>query len=187
MNELQLQELEELQRASAEELEGFNIDSLDKLNWAFRKVSAINEKVKDIKNLAEAERMRIDEWEKKELKCHNESLSYFNYKISEYHDYILSIDPKAKSIKTPYGVSKSVTTKASPIKSDESSLLEYLKNNNPDYVKEVYKQDVDWAEYKKKLTIIDGPDGAFVVDDNGMIVEGVSVKPQETKFKMEVL
>ena len=186
MNELQKLELEELQRLSAEELEGFNIDSLETLNWTFRKMSAINEKVKDIENLAKAERERIDSWEKKELEPHKNSLQFFERKVSEYHARVLFLDPKLKSIKTPYGVAKSLTKKAYPVKGNEEVLINYLKSNNPDYIKEIRKEDINWSEYKKTLQVVDGVDGPMVIDENGTIVEGVEVQPETITFKTEV-
>lgn len=186
MNELQYEELKELQRLSEEELEGFRIDGLEKLNWVFKKLDAINAKTKDVENLRDAEVERINKWAEKEIKNFNHSKEYFETLIKNYHLEQLRINPKQKTINTPYGSIKSVTRKASVVKRNETDLLDYLFNNNREYVKEKLNYHVDWANFKKNLHIIETDTETYVVDENGQVVNGVEVEPEKITFKVEL-
>lgn len=183
MNELQNMELEEL-----EVQEGWSIKDLETLNWAFRKLSALQAKVNEVKSLADSERKRIDEWEKKESDKYLQSLDFFKYKVGEYHASVLASDPKAKSIKTPYGVAKSVTSKAAPVKADEKAILAFLAENKPEYMKVETKTSVSWSDFKKVLKVVEDEESGnlIVITEDGEIVPGVTVEPLKTTFKVEV-
>lgn len=188
MNQLQMQELEELQVTHDEQQERpqFIITDLNGLNWAFRKMSAITAKMNEVKSLAKAERERIDTWEQKECAGYESDLEYFTQQISQYHASVLKKDPKAKSIKTPYGVAKSTTTKPTPEKTDEKALVEYAKANDVPVVEEVVTEKLKWAELKKMLSVVEMNGEQVVIDENGQVVPGVVAKPATTTFKVEV-
>src|SRR5689334_4590302 len=106
MNSLQQIELMEVEEIQAQEIK-FEITDLNSLNWAFRKLSALKSKEKEIKQVADVERERIADWERNELSSISNSLVFFENMISVYHANQLAQDPKAKTISTPYGKSKS--------------------------------------------------------------------------------
>ena len=133
MNEYLRDELNEFEESEMETRKEFFIDDLSGLTWAFRKLSAINEELKEIALVAEAERERINQWEKKKVGPLKQSIEFFEYKIKEYHYNEMLKDPKKKSISTPYGKAKSVTKKAQPKIKDEYKLLDYLKLNSPEF------------------------------------------------------
>ncbi|MGN7478998.1 host-nuclease inhibitor Gam family protein [Solibacillus silvestris] len=186
MNKLQEQELFELEEQHQQERKVFVITDLNGLNWAFRKMSAIQAKLNEVKQLADAERERIADWEKKESAAYQDDLAFFSHKISEYHASVLANDPKAKSIKTPYGVAKSTTSKAQPEKADEQALIEYAKTNELDFVEVETKEKLKWAELKKTLRVVESDGELIVVDADGQVVPGVAVKPETVSFKVEV-
>lgn len=185
MNELQKRELIELEE-QGEHKQVFAITDLEGLNWAFRKMNALQAAIKDVKQLADAERNRIARYEKSELDKYTGDLSFFENKITEYHANEIARDSKVKSIKTPYGIAKSTTSKATVEKVDESALIEYVKSNQLSFVETETKDKLLWSELKKTLHVVnlDGVDK--VVDSNGEFVSGVSVKPMTTVFKVEV-
>lgn len=84
MNALQQNELLEVDQLQDAEQQ-FEITDINGLNWAFRKLSALKSKEKEINQLANVERNRIAEWEKGELKPIHNSISFFEGHIQRYH------------------------------------------------------------------------------------------------------
>lgn len=185
MNQLQkieLMEVEDIQAFSSEEVK-FEITDINSLNWAFRKLSALKSKEKEIKNLADSERQRIADWERSELSTINNSLEFFETMISIYHAKQLEVDPKAKTISTPYGKSKSRSTKAAPEKENEEAILQHvIENGMDDYIKNSLK----WADFKKAVKIVEVSGEKVVVDETGQIVPGMTVKPESISYSVEV-
>lgn len=186
MNAIEKFELEELENNSVEEKPAFEINNLDSLNWAFRKISALNSQKSEIESLAAAERDRINLWEEKETSSIKNSIAYFESAIQAYHFDELAADPKKKTITTPYGKSKSTTSKEQPEKLDEAAVLEHLKESElVQYVQ--VKETLKWSELKKSVTIVELENGSKqCVDETGQIVPGVGVKPKSITFKTEV-
>lgn len=179
MNSLQQIELMEVEEVAPH----FEITDLNSLNWAFRKLSALNDKEKEIKQLAAVERDRIEQWEKSELSTINSSLEFFQSLIHQYHAIVLAEDPKAKTLSTPFGKSKTRKTKEQPEKENEEVILQHvIENGMDDYI----KNSVKWADLKKSLKIVEISGEKVVVDENGQIVPGVSVKPESISFSVEV-
>ncbi|MDH5161482.1 host-nuclease inhibitor Gam family protein [Heyndrickxia oleronia] len=183
MNALQQNELLEIDEIESQEQTQFEITDLDSLNWAFRKLSALKSKEKEIKQLANVERDRIDQWEKSELSTIENSTSFFEGLIQRYHAKQLAEDPKVKTISTPYGKSKTRKSKEAPEKANEDELLEYvLENEMLDFI----KNSVKWSDFKKTLKIVEISGEKIVVDENGQLVKGVTVKPESISYSVEV-
>ena len=151
MNALQQNELLEVDQLQDAEQQ-FEITDINGLNWAFRKLSALKSKEKEINQLANVERNRIAEWEKGELKPIHNSISFFEGHIQRYHAEQLAADPKQKTISTPYGKSKTRKSKETPDKSDEALLLDYVIQND---LAQFIKNSVKWADLKKSLKIVE--------------------------------
>jgi sulfur carrier protein ThiS len=182
MNSLQQIELMEVEEIESQET-NFEITDINSLNWAFRKLTALKSKEKEIKQLANVERDRIAEWEKGELSSVTNSVSFFESLITLYHAKQLAEDPKAKTISTPYGKSKTRKSKETPDKANEDVILQYVIENEMD---EFIKNSVKWADLKKSLKIVEISGEKVVVDENGQIVPGVIVKPESTSYVVEV-
>lgn len=185
MNVLQQIELEELQgvELNEETKERFKITDLDQLNWAFRKISALNEQKKEKQELAKAEIERIKTWLESEEKPVDDSISFFEGLIKLYHMEQLAKDPKAKTLKTPYGSSKSTTKKPSPAQTDKDKLLAHIKESG---LSEFIKEEAKWGDFKKTLQIVEMDGKSVVVDRDGQRVDGVDVDPGGTTYKVEV-
>lgn len=183
LHAIELEELETVDFQSEEVKERFKIENLDQLNWAFRKLSALESKKKEIQQLAQAEIDRIKSWEEQELKGIQSSYDFFTSLVTEYHFNELQKDPKKKTIATPYGKAKSRTSKEQPEKVNEDLLLAHVKEAGMD---EFIKESVKWGDLKKTLKVVEIDGKKVVVDGNGQIVEGVSVKPETTTFSVEV-
>lgn len=165
-----------------EPAQNFSITDLDSLNWAFRKMSAMKAKQNEVNELAKKELERIQYWQEKELRKTNDQFNYFQGLIHDYHLRQLLNDPKAKTLSTPYGKSKSRFSSPAAEKVDEKKLLEYVIENDMPYV----KKSLDWGEFKKSLKVVAKGDGFVAVDENGTIVDGVIVQPEKTTFSVEV-
>lgn len=183
MNALQRLEVDELNE-TVEEQPKFEITNLDSLNWAFRKISALTAQQAEIDGLAQAEKQRIQQWQDSETASIKDSIDYFKGAIAQYHAAELENGGK-KTITTPFGKSKSTTSKEQPDAVDKSALLAHVEENGLDqYVK--VKKEVAWADIKKTLTIAEIDEKKVVIDETGQVVPGVSVKPESTSFKVEV-
>ncbi|MEB8652906.1 host-nuclease inhibitor Gam family protein [Bacillus cereus] len=182
MNALQQNELLEVDQLQDAEQQ-FEITDIDGFNWSLRKISALKEKEKEITTLANSERNRITEWEQNELKPIHNSILFFESHIRRYHMEQLAADPKQKTISTPYGKSKTRKSKETPDKGDEALLLDYVIQND---LAEFIKNSVKWADLKKTLKIVQIGDEKVVVDGDGQIVPGVTVKPESISYSVEV-
>lgn len=182
MNRLEELELEELENLQEEEKKRFEITDLGSLNWAFRKLKAYKTKEQEITDLAKEERDRIDYWERKEKKSIQDGINFFEMLISQYHAKELAKDPKVKTISTPYGKSKSRRAKEQVTKLNEKEILQYvIENEMNDYIKPTLK----WADLKKSLNIATMEGKKVVVDENGQIIVGVGIEPEQIKYTVE--
>ncbi|MBD7937173.1 host-nuclease inhibitor Gam family protein [Cytobacillus sp. Sa5YUA1] len=182
MNQLQQIEMMEVEEIQSQETP-FEISDLNSLNWAFRKLAALKSKEKEIKQLANVERDRIALWERGELSTIEGSVEFFENMISVYHAKQLESDPKAKTITTPYGKSKTRKSKEAPEKANEEEILQHvIENNMDDYI----KNSVKWADLKKNLKIVEISGEKTVVDENGQLIPGVTVKPESISYSVEV-
>lgn len=183
MNQLQEKELELIdERAEQVEVEeSFKITDLDTANWAFKKIDALNARIKEKQDLAEAEKERIAAWLEAETKSDQQSIEYFEHILVEYYQELRAADPKAK-LSTPYG--KVTSRKKQPSwEFDADQTLEYFKQNNPELVE--VKESFNKTKAKKVFKPILNEQG-HVVDENGEIVEFVKAVPQGDSFTVKV-
>lgn len=183
MNEYLQRELEELENFDEERKKAFEINNLESLTWAFKKLASINAELKEKEHVANAERLKIDEWLKSASEPLKHSKDFFEYNIKSYHERELANNPDKKSISTPYGKVKSTTTQAQPSVSDKARLLDYAKSTHVELVE--VKEDVKWGELKKRIHIDEFAGDLVIVDEYGQLVPGVEVKPKNTTFKIE--
>ncbi|TKI22577.1 hypothetical protein FC683_26675 [Bacillus cereus] len=179
LQEIELAEVDELQDAEKQ----FEIRDLEGLNWAFRKLTALKAEEKKITTLANVERDRIGQWEQKELKPIHDSVSFFETHIQRYHAEQLAADPKQKTISTPYGKSKTRKSGEAPEQQDKEKLLQYAIENHLD---DCLKTEVKWGDLKKKFKIEEISGEKVIVDEDGQIVPGVTVKPESISYSVEV-
>lgn len=148
--------------------ETFKIENDKTADWAItqihdaeierdRLISLAEEQIKDLTD-------RIEEFK---TKCDNET-AYLRSCLIEYFNTVKSKETKTqKSYKLISGtlVYKKPSVK---IAHDDEKLLEYLeKNDGEDFIKT--KKSVDWAGFKKCLSISD--DGQIVDNELGVIID----------------
>ncbi|MED1559297.1 host-nuclease inhibitor Gam family protein [Bacillus paramycoides] len=183
MNALQKIELAEVDELQVAEQQQFEISDLESLNWAFRKLTALKAEEKKVTTLANVERDRITQWEQSELKPIHNSISFFESHIQRYHAKQLAADPKQKTISTPYGKSKTRKSSEAPEQKDKAQVLQYAIENEMD---DCLKTEVKWADFKKKVKIVEISGERVIVDEDGQIVPGVTVKPESISYSVEV-
>lgn len=184
MNEFEEYELNNM--PSENEKAIFVINDLSSLNCAFRKTAALKKRVKEVSDLADKERFRINDWEQKELNKYRDNISYFESKIEDYHRTVLQQNSKEKTIKTPYGIVKSTRRKAAAEKVNELYIIDYAKKNRPDLLELEVNEKLDWSGLKKTLKVVEFGGEEMIIDENGVIVPGVAVVPEHITFKVEV-
>ncbi|RXM53937.1 hypothetical protein DP134_14065 [Clostridium tetani] len=152
-----------------EELEGFKITNIDEANWAFRKIRALKEEVKETNLLADKEIERIENWREKEIKTSIDNIQYFEGILTEYYMKLRSEDPKAK-LNTPYGkVTSRKNKKYNWI--NEEGLIKYLKENNKKLIR--VREEINKIEFKKVYK-------NGVNEETGEVIPGIEIKEEET-------
>ncbi|AJA42626.1 hypothetical protein phiCT9441A_13 (endogenous virus) [Clostridium phage phiCT9441A] len=165
LNSLLQEELKEI-----EEVQGFKITNIDEANWAFRKIRALQEEVRETNLLAYKEKERIENWREKEIKTSMDNIEYFQGILTEYYMKLRSENPKAK-LNTPYGKVTSRKSKKWNYQNEEE-ILKYLKENEySDLIK--VKEDINKAELKKMFK-----DG--VNKETGEVLPGLEIKEEES-------
>lgn len=176
------QAIEEIERDIVDEQvnEGFMIDSDEKAEWAIKKVSECR---------ADLSRM--------EIVCKN-MISFYQTKLAEaqkqaesktsglegmLRSYFDRVPHKAtktqETYKLPSGTLKLKRGGVEYVR-DEESLLPWVKDNAPAFVKT--KESVDWSGLKGTVTVA----GSSVVDENGEAVPGVTVVEKPDTFTVEL-
>ncbi|WDU84234.1 host-nuclease inhibitor Gam family protein [Caloramator sp. Dgby_cultured_2] len=156
----------------------FIIGDLEQANWALRKIAVYKKKQQENEKLAEAEIKRIQNWLERENRQLENSIKFFEGLLEEYARKQKEKDAKFK-LSTPYG--KLTFRKQQPKWNyDEETLLKYLKQSGKtEFIR--IKEEVNKSELKKKLKIV----GEFVVDENGEIIEGITIEEQPEKVVIE--
>ncbi|NGQ95042.1 hypothetical protein G3578_07565 [Brevibacillus sp. SYP-B805] len=186
MNPLYALEIDELQEMKfqlpeAEVKQRFKIDGLDSLNWALRKLAALDAKLLDARELAAKEKARIQEWLDKEKRSIEDSRQFFMMLIEEYAREQRAKDPKWKA-STPYG--KVTFRKQQPKWNyDEQKALESVKTAGLEkYIR--VKHELDKVTLKENVQVLD--DGRVVDPETGTIIDGIQVTEQPDALRVEV-
>ncbi len=174
MNALEKYELDTLESNDIfQEKEQWGIGDLGSANWALRKITALEEANKEIQQLADEERKRIDDWESKETQSNHDAITFFKQKLGEYLLLLRQSDPKAK-IKTPYG---SVTTRKKPDSWEygEQAIAELEAAGLDEFITTKVTKSVTKTEFKKAVSVTENGN---VVTPDGEVLESVKVVPQ---------
>jgi phage host-nuclease inhibitor protein Gam len=186
MNALQKHELDEMEglELNEETKQRFKIEDKEQLNWALRKLSALESEQKEIDELAAKEMERINVWRVKEVEGIKNSKGFFEGLIAEYAMSERTKDPKFKSVSSPYG--KVTFKKQSPKwHYEEDKLVEYLESiNQLDLIR--VKKEPNKAELKKRLKVLGKvlEDGR-VLGFDGSLMDGVTVEHLDEKLEIK--
>lgn len=178
MTDYENNELEEVQ-----EQQNFIVDSLEKANWALRKLSTYNKVQAEKIALADAEKKRIQTWLDKELSKDKMTIAFFEGVLMQYYANQKAVDDKFK-LSTPYG--KVTSRKQADVwEYEDTKLVEELKKAGlSNCIKIVVAEKIIVDDMKKALTVTKT---GQVVTSDGVVVEGIKVVEREPKIKVEAV
>jgi phage host-nuclease inhibitor protein Gam len=175
LNELVVNELQELQQ----EHQGFKIDSLESVNWGFRKLRALDEQLKEYEKLAMAEIERIQIWFNQEADKIKNQKAFFEGYITEYATEQRRLNSKFK-ISTPYG--KVSFRKQQPRWDyNEEEVINWAKQNDRTDLVRV-KEELDKKQLKWYAKQVDN----YAVTEDGEVIPGIEIIEQDEAIKIEV-
>lgn len=173
--------------ALAESTGMFVIDSLDKANWAVRRIAVATGRLAESEGFARRERERLELWLEGERQRAERSTAFLAGLLRRYHESRLAEDPKAKTIRLPAG--ELVCRKASDAWDiDDAEFIAWAEANRREDLLRRKDPEVDRNAVKKALMPAIEPaptDPVVVFDENGEVVPGVRVVGGEPTFKVK--
>lgn len=162
--------------ANKEEKERFSIENDDQLKWVFQ---MMEEKRKEIRAKKDMIQQATDYYES-QIKDLRKDINSFKDMAMQYAEEQADEDPNWQFKESPYGRIIRKNEKIDLVVSDERELINHLKGT--EFVEHVEKEKLKWGDLKKTLST---PDGEHVVNDDGELVDGVTVvtKPSELVMK----
>lgn len=161
--------------------ESFKIENDNSAEWAMVKIKEINAEANRFKMVCET---FIHEYTSKLNKSNEKAANdrkYFEGLLEEYSQNVKMKETKSQATyKLPSGTIKRKFGTLEFIQ-DETPLVAWCKENAPTLVK--VKESADWAELKKQIKV--NADGK-VIDENGMVVDGVIAGKRQDTFVIEV-
>lgn len=173
VNDFEIEEQEELK-------ESFKILDDAGAVWAMRKLSVHNEQIQTNREIAEAEKARIDHWLEKVNAKPQQSVDYFTAILTEYARSQRA-ESGRKSIQLPHGVVKSRITNSKIKVEDVELFIKWAETNNLEDLVRVKKEPAV-SDFKTVLEI-SGDKAVHVA--TGEIVEGVTITPESINFSIE--
>ena len=152
-------------------------------DWTIAKIKNLQAELERKKMFVENKKAILAEWYEKQAKAINNEIAFYMSRLQQYFD---SLDTKLLtkgktqvSYNLPSG--KLVKKLEKPeLKRDDEALLTWIEQNAPDYIK--VKKDVNWAEFKKKLSI---NGNKVVLTDTGEVVEGITIETKPAEFEVK--
>jgi len=158
----------------------FVIDTIDKANWALRKIAQYEEKKKAAQDQADAEIRRIAVWLKDRSEDAERQIAYFQYMLRPFAAAALEGEKK-RSLTLPTGT-MGFRAGQPHFDVNDTELLEYVKVSAPEYVK--VRESVDWARFKKEMNL--QPCNGKAVTKDGEIIPGIAASEAEDTFYVKV-
>lgn len=163
--------------------ERFVIDSPEKADWALRKLAQIRRRRAEAQAQADRYIQPVMAWLQAEFaKCDRDE-QFFLTLLQEYHERTLAADPKAKTIKRPFGTLK--LRAAQPAwERDDEALVRWLEERGK---ADLIKREPRWGELKARFAAQEVAGEVRLVDpETGEIVEGVVGRPQPPRFSVDL-
>jgi hypothetical protein len=149
----------------------FTIDSLEKADWAVRKLSKHQRNIEQIKELSGKRIAAIVEWSAKEIAIEQSSVAYLESLLRPYAESQIKPTDKKRSLKVPSG-SFGLKKRQPNFILDKEKLTAWAKQSAPAFIKT--EESVKWAELKETLTV----KGNVAITKDGEIVDGLTVEEQ---------
>lgn len=162
--------------ANQEEKERFSIENDDQLKWAFQ---MMEEKRKEIRAKKDMIQQATDYYES-QIKDLRKDINSFKDMAMQYAEEQADEDPNWSFKESPYGRIIRKNEKIDLVVSDEQALINHLKGT--EFVEHVEEEKLKWGDLKNTLST---PDGEHVVNDDGELVDGVTVVTKPSVLVMK--
>lgn len=161
--------------------EPFRIDNDAKAEWAISKIREEQAEAMRIINVCKSMILHYEEQMKKAEEDFEKKTAYLRSQLEQYFDSVEKRRTKTQEVyKLPSGTLRRKYLKPE-FKRDEEKLVKWLKDRQMnEYIK--VKESPDWANLKKAIQVV----GDKVVDENGEVVEGITVVERPPVFEVEV-
>lgn len=161
--------------------EPFRIDNDQKAEWALAKIREEQAEAMRIMNVCKSMILHYEEQMKKAEEGLEKKTAYLKGQLEQYFEMVKKKRTKTQEVyKLPSGTLRRKYPKPE-FKRDEDKLLQWLKDRQmSEYIK--IKESPDWANLKKMVQIA----GDKVVDEDGEIIEGVTIVDRPPVFEVEV-
>lgn len=164
----------------------FRIDSIDLADWAMRKIADADRRLANDREVAQAQRDRIDEWLAEREHAHTEATEFLRSQLEGFHRRLLDDQPvewhkkKDKTLKLPSGGRLVARAQQPEWTFDDEAFVAWATTHAADLVRT--KHEPDRATAKERLTATN-VDGRVVLD--GELVPGVTVTARPPKFEID--
>lgn len=163
--------------------EPFRIDNDQKAEWALAKIREEQAEAQRIMNVCKSMILHYEEQMKKAEEGLEKKTSYLRSQLEQYFDSVEKRRTKTQEVyKLPSGTLRRKYPKPE-FKRDDEALLKWIKANKINahlYIR--VKETPDWANLKKAIQVV----GNKAVDENGEVVEGITVVDRPPVFEVEV-
>lgn len=160
--------------------ERFRVDDDAKAAWAMRKARSIIARIREVEAIRDAEIARVNEWAATQIDGMSQDRDYFEGLLVMYARQQRE-DEGRKSVVTPYGTVKSRAGQPRWQVYEPTDFLAWARDHRPDLIR--VKEEPAVSLIKEVCSAL--PDGSAVTED-GEQVPGVSVRPAETTYAVEV-
>jgi hypothetical protein len=177
LDELELDEVSEIfttEETEEERKERFKIKDLSSLNWALRKLSALEKSHDEDTDLRNEEMHRIMNWFTKQDAIYQGSRAFLEGLVKEYAEEQRAIDPKWRQ-KCPYGLVSFRKQQPKWDYGDEEVLANLLYTNGMEKFVKTVKTPIK-TELKLALGVVDGQ---AVYMETGEVIPGITVTERE--------
>ena len=152
--------------ANQEEKERFSIENDDQLKWAFQMMEEERKEIRAKKDMIQ----QATDYYEGQIKDLRKDIDYFKGLAMQYAEEQADEDPNWSFKESPYGRIIRKKEKTDLVVSDEQALINHLKGT--EFVEHVEEDKLKWGDLKKTLST---PDGEHVVNDDGELVDDVTV------------
>lgn len=161
--------------------ESFRIDNDEKAEWALAKIREEQAEAQRIMNVCRSMIMHYESEFKKAEDDLEKKTAYLKGQLEQYFGMVNTKRTKTQEVyKLPSGTLKRKYP-GPQFKRDDEKLISWLKARQMnEYIK--VKESPDWANLKKVAQVA----GDKIVDENGEVVEGVTVVDRPPEFIVEV-
>jgi hypothetical protein len=184
LDEAELEQLEDMENREGtddQRKERFKITDLSSLNWALRKLKALEKGHDEELRVAQEELSRIQDWFAKQDKSYQSSKQFIEGLIAEFAKGQIEVDPKWKGSKTPYG-KVNFHKQKDQWEYDEEALVAYLEGENKTSLLKVKKEPI--KELIKDFYTL--KNGRLINENTGEVIPGVAVTEREPKLSIKL-